>query len=157
LRIGTHSHGQGHETVFRQLLADRLGLEFEHVHIMQGDTDLVPQGHGTFGSRSSGLGGAVIKRASDRIVEKAKQIAAHRLEAAVEDIEFKGGRFAVAGTDKAVAWKDVARFAYAPRMLPPGMETGLMAMASFTPPAPTFPNGCHACEVEIDPDTGVIR
>jgi len=157
LLIGTHSHGQGHETVFRQLLTDRLGLEFEDVRIIQGDTDLVGHGHGTFGSRSSGLGGAVIKLASDRIVEKAKQIAAHKLEAAPEDIEFKNGRFAVAGTDRAVTWKDVARLAYAPRMLPPGMETGLMAMASFTPPAPTFPNGCHLCEVEIDPDTGVTR
>jgi carbon-monoxide dehydrogenase large subunit len=143
--------------VFRQLLTDRLGLEFEDVRIIQGDTDLVGHGHGTFGSRSSGLGGAVIKLASDRIVEKAKQIAAHKLEAAPEDIEFKNGRFAVAGTDRAVTWKDVARLAYAPRMLPPGMETGLMAMASFTPPAPTFPNGCHVCEVEIDPDTGVTR
>jgi carbon-monoxide dehydrogenase large subunit len=157
LLIGTHSHGQGHETVFRQLLADRLGLDFEDVRIVQGDTDLVGHGHGTFGSRSSGLGGAVIKLASDRIVEKAKQIAAHKLEAAADDIEFKNGRFTVAGTDKAVAWKDVAKLAYAPRMLPPGMETGLMAMASFTPPAPTFPNGCHICEVEIDPDTGVTR
>ncbi len=157
LLIGTHSHGQGHETVFRQLLADRLGLEFEDVRIVQGDTDLVGHGHGTFGSRSSGLGGAVIKLASDRILEKAKQIAAHRLEAAAEDIEFENGRFAVAGTDRAVAWKEVARLAYAPRMLPPGMETGLMAMASFTPPAPTFPNGCHVCEIEIDPDTGAAR
>lgn len=157
LLIGTHSHGQGHETVFRQLLSDRLGLEFEDVRILQGDTDLVGHGHGTFGSRSSGLGGAVIKLASDRIVEKAKQIAAHKLETAAEDIEFKDGRFIVAGTDKAVAWKEVAKLAYAPRMLPPGMETGLMAMASFTPPAPTFPNGCHVCEVEIDPDTGVTR
>ena len=157
LLIGTHSHGQGHETVFRQLLSDRLGLEFEDVRIVQGDTDLVGHGHGTFGSRSSGLGGAVIKLASDRILEKAKQIAAHRLETAPEDIEFKDGRFTVAGTDRAVAWKDVAKLAYAPRMLPAGMETGLMAMASFTPPAPTFPNGCHVCEIEIDPDTGVTR
>jgi carbon-monoxide dehydrogenase large subunit len=157
LLIGTHSHGQGHETVFRQLLTDRLGLEFEDVRIVQGDTDLVGHGHGTFGSRSSGLGGAVIKLASDRIVEKAKQIAAHKLEAAADDIEFKNGIFSVAGTDRGVAWKDVAKLAYSPRMLPPGMETGLMAMASFTPPAPTFPNGCHVCEVEIDPDTGVTR
>jgi carbon-monoxide dehydrogenase large subunit len=157
LLIGTHSHGQGHETVFRQLLTDRLGLDFEDVRIIQGDTDLVGHGHGTFGSRSSGLGGAVIKLASDRIVEKAKQIAAHKLETAADDIEFKDGRFIVAGTDKAVAWKEVAKLAYAPRMLPPGMETGLMAMASFTPPAPTFPNGCHICEVEIDPDTGATR
>jgi carbon-monoxide dehydrogenase large subunit len=157
LLIGTHSHGQGHETVFRQLLSDRLGLDFEDIRIVQGDTDQVAHGHGTFGSRSSGLGGAVIKLSADRVVEKAKQIAAHKLEAAAEDIEFKTGRFVVAGTDRAVAWKEVARLAYSPRLLPPGMETGLMAMASFTPPAPTFPNGCHICEVEIDPDTGVVR
>jgi carbon-monoxide dehydrogenase large subunit len=157
LLIGTHSHGQGHETVFRQLLSDRLGLEFEDIRIVQGDSDIVAHGHGTFGSRSSGLGGAVIKLASERIVDKAKQIAAHRLEAAADDIEFKNGRFAVAGTDKAIAWKEVAKLAYAPRMLPPGMEAGLAATAGFTPPAPTFPNGCHICELEIDPDTGVIR
>lgn len=157
LLIGTHSHGQGHETVFRQLLADKLGLEFEDIRIVQGDSDIVAHGHGTFGSRSSGLGGAVIKLASERIVEKAKQIAAHRLEAAPDDIEFRNGRFAVAGTDKAVTWKEVAKLAYAPRMLPPGMEAGLAATAGFTPPAPTFPNGCHVCEVEIDPDTGVVR
>jgi len=157
LLIGTHSHGQGHETVFRQLLSDKLGLEFEEIRIVQGDSDAVPHGHGTFGSRSSGLGGAVIKLASERVIEKAKQIAAHRLEAAADDIEFKDGRFTVAGTDRGVAWKEIAKQAYAPRMLPPGMEAGLAAKAGFTPPAPTFPNGTHFAEVEIDPDTGVIR
>ncbi|MCW5770917.1 MAG: xanthine dehydrogenase family protein [Rhodospirillaceae bacterium] len=157
LLIGTHSHGQGHETVFRQLLADRLGLDFDQVRIVQGDSDAVPQGHGSFGSRSSGLGGAVIKLASERVLEKAKQIAAHNLEAAAEDIEFKAGKFAVAGTDRAIAWNDVARLSFAARMLPPGMETGLGAKASFTPPAPTFPNGCHICEVEIEPETGITR
>ncbi len=154
LLIGTHNHGQGHETVFRQVLADQLGLEFENIRILQGDTDTVAHGHGTFGSRSSGLGGTAIVRASARIVEKAKQIAAHRLEAAADDIEFKNGRFAVAGTDKSLSWNDVARTAYAPRLLPGGMEVGLAAAAGFTPPQPTFPNGCHVCEVEIDRDTG---
>ncbi|MGH8432366.1 MAG: xanthine dehydrogenase family protein molybdopterin-binding subunit, partial [Solimonas sp.] len=105
----------------------------------------------------SGMGAAVIGRASDRIIEKGRQIAAHRLEAAPEDIEFKAGRFAVAGTDKALAWKEVAELAYSARMLPPKMETGLAASASFTPPAPTFPNGAHVSEVEIDPETGVVR
>jgi carbon-monoxide dehydrogenase large subunit len=157
LLIGTHSHGQGHETVFRQLLADRLGLAFDDVRIVQGDTDAVPHGHGTFGSRSSGLGGAVIKLASERIVDKAKQIAAHKLETAPEDIEFKDGQFVVAGTDRSVAWKEVAGLAYGARTIPAGMEVGLMATAGFTPPAPTFPNGCHISEVEIDPDTGSIR
>jgi carbon-monoxide dehydrogenase large subunit len=156
LLIGTHNHGQGHETVFRQLISERLGLDFEDIRIIQGDTDAVTHGHGTFGSRSSGLGGTAIVRASDRVIEKAKQIAAHRLEAAVDDIEFKNGRFAVAGTDKAIGWKEMARTAYAPRLLPAAMEVGLAAAAGFTPPSPTFPNGCHICEVEIDPETGVV-
>jgi carbon-monoxide dehydrogenase large subunit len=157
LLIGTHNHGQGHETVFRQFLFDRLGLDFDQIRILQGDTDLVTHGHGTFGSRSSGMGAAVIGRAAERVIDKGRQIAAHRLEAAADDIEFANGRFVVAGTDRAVSWAEIARLAYSPRMLPPGMETGLIAFASFTPPAPTFPNGCHVCEVEIDPDTGSVR
>ncbi len=157
LMIGTHNHGQGHETAFRQLVSDRLGLDFEDIRIVQGDTDLVAHGHGTFGSRSAGMAAAVIGRASERIIEKGKQIAAHKLEAAPEDIEFRDGRFAIAGTDKTLAWKEVARLAYSPRMLPPKIETGLAVHASFTPPAPTFPNGCHVCELEVDPETGAAR
>ncbi|MCX7313363.1 MAG: molybdopterin-dependent oxidoreductase [Alphaproteobacteria bacterium] len=157
LLIGTHSHGQGHETVFRQLLSDRLGLDFEEIRIVQGDTDAILHGHGSIGSRVSGLGSAVIARASDRVLDKARLIAGHRLEASADDINFKDGVFVVAGTDRKITLQDVARAAYAPPQLPPGMETGLFAHASFTPPAPTFPNGCHVCEVEIDPETGTIK
>ncbi len=155
LAVGTHNHGQGHETVFKQLIADRLGLDFASIRVVQGDTDLVAFGHGTFGSRSSGLGGAAIGAASDRIVEKCTAIACHMLEAASGDIEFIDGEFRIAGTDRAIAFKDVARAAFVRAALPPGVEPGLMADGVFVPPAPTFPNGCHVAEVEIDPETGV--
>jgi len=155
--MGTHSHGQGHETVFRQLLADKLGLEFEQVHYVQGDTDLIAYGRGTFGSRSSGIGGAALSAAGDMIIDKGRKIAAHKLEAAEQDIRFEDGAFAIAGTDRAIDLTEVARTAFAPAQLPPGMEPGLRAYAGFVPPAPTFPNGCHICEIEIDPETGIAE
>ena len=157
LYVGTHNHGQGHETVFKQLIADRLGLDFASIRIVQGDTDLVAFGHGTFGSRSSGLGGAAIGAASDKIVEKCAGIAAHMLEAAAGDIEFVDGEFRITGTDRAIAFKEVARAAFVRAALPPGIEPGLMADGVFVPPAPTFPNGCHVAEVEIDPQTGTVK
>jgi carbon-monoxide dehydrogenase large subunit len=154
LLMGTHSHGQGHETVMRQVLVQRLGLDFERIRYVQGDTDLVPYGHGTGGSRVSGLGTAAVLRAADRIVEKGRLIAAERLEAAVEDIEFRDGRFAVAGTDRGLGLAEIARIALTPGALPAGMDSGLAAFASFKPSGPTFPNACHVAEVEIDPETG---
>ncbi len=154
LYVGTHNHGQGHETVFKQLLADRLGLDFASIRVVQGDTDLVAFGNGTFGSRSSGLGGAAIGAASDKIIEKCAGIAAHMLEAAVGDIDFNDGEFRITGTDRALAFKEVARAAFVRAALPPGIEPGLMADGVFVPPAPTFPNGCHVVEVEIDRQTG---
>lgn len=157
LTVGTLSHGQGHETVFRQLLSDTLGLEFERVRYVQGDTDIVAYGHGTYGSRSSGLGGGVIKRASDKIVEKGKQVAAHHFETAADDIAFDDGIFSVAGTDRAITIHDVARIAHSYRDLPPDMDVGLSATATFSHPGPTFPNGCHCCELEIDPETGATE
>ncbi len=157
LMMGTHSHGQGHETVFRQLLADKLGLEFEQIRFQQGDTDVVSHGHGTFGSRSAVLGGSALVRASEMIVEQGTSIAAHVLEAATEDIEFEDGSFQVAGTDKAMSLADVAAAALNPAVRPPGMDAGLRAFATFTPPGPTFPNACHVCEVELDPETGKIE
>ena len=156
VKLGTHNHGQGHETVFRQLLADRLGLDFEQIRYVQGDTDQVPFGHGTFGSRSSGLGGGALAKAADKIVEKGKLIAAHHFEADAGDIAFDDGAFSVAGTDRAINLTEVARIAHAPALYPPGMDGGLSAFATHKPPAPTFPNGTHICEVEIDPDTGVL-
>ena len=157
LIMGTHNHGQGHETIFRQMLSDMLGLEFEQVRIAQGDSDVATMGTGTFGSRSSGVGGASVRLAADRIVEKCRIVVAHHLEAAPEDIEFADGTFAVAGTDRSMSLTDAARHAHDFMTAPPGFELGLDAWAAWSPPAPTFPNGAHACEVEIDPETGTAE
>lgn len=156
LLSGVHSHGQGHATVFRQVVAEKLGLEEHQIRFIQGDTDLVPYGHGTGGSRASGLAGTAFAMAADRVAEKGKAIAAHMLESAVEDVEFTDGVFNVVGTDQKVTFADVAKTAHTVRALPPGMDSGLKAFASFTPPGPTFPNACHICEVLLDPDTGEI-
>jgi len=154
LIMGTHNHGQGHETIFRQMLADMLGLEFERVRLVQGDSDISMMGTGTFGSRTSGVGGASIQLAAEKIIAKCKPLVAHHLEVAVEDIEFDDGIFTVAGTDKNMGLADAARHAHNFMTAPPGFELGLDEWASWSPPAPTFPNGCHIAEVEIDPDTG---
>ncbi len=156
LVMGTHNHGQGHETVFRQILADKLGLEFEQVRLQQGDSDSVIAGTGTFGSRSSGVGGASIQLAADRVIDKCRKVAAHKLEAAEEDIEFADGGFTVAGTDRTMTLIDAAKAVQHFMTAPPGMEVGLSEWAAWSPPAPTFPNGCHVCEVEIDRDTGAL-
>ena len=154
LIMGTHNHGQGHETIFRQILSDKLGLEFEQIVLSQGDTDKVIAGTGTFGSRSSGVGGASIMMAADKIINKCRIVAAHQLEAAEEDIEFDDGIFTVAGTDRTVSLIDAAKAAQNFMTAPPGMEPGMDEWAAWRPPAPTFPNGCHVCEVEIDIETG---
>lgn len=155
--MGTHNHGQGHETVFRQLLADKLGLEFEQIRYQQGDSDHGMAGTGTFGSRSSGVGGAALMLAAEKIVETARRMAALHLEAAESDIEFSDGTFTVAGTDKTIGLKECAKLLQNFLTTPPGMDVGLNEWASWRPPAPTYPNGCHAVEVEIDPETGVTE
>ncbi|MDA1100116.1 MAG: xanthine dehydrogenase family protein molybdopterin-binding subunit [Proteobacteria bacterium] len=155
--MGTHSHGQGHETVFRQLLSDKLGLDFAAMRYVQGDTDLVGYGHGTGGSRVSGLGSGALLGAAEKIIDKGRLIAAHSLEAPEVDIDFVAGRFAVAGTDRSLSLTEIAAIAFEPALLPPGMESGLQGFATFKAPAPTFPNACHVAEVEIDPETGVFR
>jgi carbon-monoxide dehydrogenase large subunit len=157
LLLGTHNHGQGHETAFRQILADRLGLSPERVRIQAGDSDALAYGRGSFGSRSIVAGGAATIAAVTRIVEHGKRIAAHLLEASPADIEFTPGRFAIAGTDRAVTLDQVARAAYAPGQRPPGEDVGLVAQAAVAPGDATFPNGCHLCEVEVDPETGEVR
>ncbi len=156
LTVGTHSHGQGHETVFRQLLNDVLGLPFDRVRFVQGDTDKVAHGFGTFGSRSSGLAGAAIQRAAIKLIEKGKRIVAHEFEVAVSDIDFDDGTFRVTGTDLSKDIFDVAKKAYMAATLPRDIEPGFYEHATYSPTGPTFPNGCHACEVEIDPDTGQV-
>ena len=155
--MGTHSHGQGHETVFTQLVADRLGLEFEQVRYVQGDTDVVNHGGGTGGSRSAAIGSGALHRAAERLVEKGRRVAAHRLETAADDIEFQAGRFTVAGTDRSMSLREVVTACFDPGARPPEEDAGLSALATYTPRAPTFPNGCHICEIEIDPETGGLE
>jgi carbon-monoxide dehydrogenase large subunit len=153
---GCHSHGQGHETTFAQLVAERLGQPIENVSIVHGDTDKVQFGMGTYGSRSGAVGMTAIAKALDKIEAKAKKVASHLLEAAVSDIVFKDGRFTVAGTDKSAAWGEVSLHAYiAHKFTGAELEPGLKEGAFHDPTNFTFPAGCHVCEVEIDPETGV--
>jgi len=153
---GTFSHGQGHETVFAQLVSEWLGVPFEHIRLLQGDTDTVAFGRGTFASRSAMLGGNALRFACDAVIEKGKKFAAHFLEAAEPDIEFADGTFRIAGTDKTIGIVDVARRAYAPVGLPGELGIGLEASGAFGAEPPNFPNGCHVAEVEVDPDTGQV-
>ena len=155
--VGVHSHGQGHETVFRQLVTERLGLGFERIRYVQGDTDQVPYGGGTGGSRVAVLGGSALARAADRIIDRGRRLAAHSLECAVADVEFAEGRFEIPGTDRSISLQDVVRIAFSPARRPPDEEGGLSASAAFSPSGPTFPTGCHVCEVEIVPETGVVE
>ncbi|MBI3705497.1 MAG: xanthine dehydrogenase family protein molybdopterin-binding subunit [Rhizobiales bacterium] len=152
---GTHAHGQGHETTFAQLVSERLGIPFENVSIVHGDTDKVQFGMGTYGSRSGAVGMSAIVKALDKIEAKAKKVAAHMLEAAEGDIEFKDGKFTVAGTDKSATWGDVALNAYiAHKFTGAELEPGLKETSFYDPTNFTFPAGCHICEVEVDIDTG---
>jgi carbon-monoxide dehydrogenase large subunit len=157
LHVGTFSHGQGHETAFAQIVHARLGIPFEDIELVQGDTDTVEQGFGTGGSRSSQMGGVATSRASEAVLAKAKRIAAHLLEAGVADIEFHAGRFTVAGTDLTVTWPQVAAAAADPARLPAGEEPGLDERVLYKRSTEcNFPNGCHVAEVEIDPETGLL-
>jgi carbon-monoxide dehydrogenase large subunit len=152
---GTHSHGQGHETTFAQLVSERLGIPIDTISIVHGDTDKVQFGMGTYGSRSGAVGMSAIVKALDKIEAKAKKVAAHMLEAAEGDIEFKDGKFTVGGTDKSAAWGEVALNAYvAHRFSGQELEPGLKEGAFYDPTNFTFPAGCHICEVEVDPSTG---
>jgi carbon-monoxide dehydrogenase large subunit len=152
---GSHSHGQGHETTFAQLVSERLGIPMENISIVHGDTDKVQFGMGTYGSRSGAVGMSAIVKALDKIEAKAKKVAAYVLEAAEGDIEFKDGKFTVAGTDKSAAWGDVALNAYiAHKFVGADLEPGLKETSFYDPTNFTFPAGCHICEVEIDAETG---
>ncbi len=157
LAMGTHSHGQGHETAFRQIASELLGLEFDQISITYGDTDVVPHGKGTFGSRSISVGGVALQRAAEKIIDKAQKIAAHLLETAEADLRFDDGQFVVEGTDRTISLVEVAKAAYLPARMPADLEIGLAESAIVLPPGPTYPNGCHVCEVEIDRDTGVVE
>jgi carbon-monoxide dehydrogenase large subunit len=151
---GSHSHGQGHETTFAQVVADRFGVPIDNVQIVHGDTDKVQFGMGTYGSRSGAVGMSAIVKALDKVEAKAKKIAAHLLEASENDIVIENGELKVAGTDKKVPWFQMALGAYTAHNLPAGMEPGLKEGAFYDPTNFTFPAGCYICEVEVDPDTG---
>jgi len=155
--VGAHSHGQGHETAFPQVVADMLGIDESQIDIVHGDTSKIPFGMGTYGSRSLAVCGSAMVRATEKIIAKAKKIAAHLLEASETDIELKDGMFSIAGTDKSVAWGDVTLAAYVPHNYPlEDIEPGLEETAFYDPSNFTYPAGAYACEVEVDPDTGKV-
>ncbi len=161
--IGTMPAGQGHVTSYTQIVAQRLGLDPARIRIHQGDTDLVARGVGTFGSRSMPVGGSALRRAAERIIEILHPHASERLEAAAADVEFRNARFVVAGTDRGIGVAEVAAAlhraaaAEGTGQLPGGLGADISAQGTFQPVEPTFPNGCHACEIEIDPETGEAK
>ncbi|TRW98272.1 xanthine dehydrogenase family protein molybdopterin-binding subunit [Paracoccus sp. M683] len=154
---GSHSHGQGHETTFSQIVAERFGLPIENVSIVHGDTDKVQFGMGTYGSRSGAVGMSAIVKAMDKVEAKVRKIAAHVLEASEDDIVIENGAVKVAGTDKQMLWHEVGLAAYTAHNLPAGMEPGLKETAFYDPVNFTFPAGCYIAEVEVDPETGVTK
>ncbi len=157
LLTGSMDHGQGHATTFKQVLSEKLGIDADKIRYRWGDSDLVTMGIGTFGSRSAQLAGSAIVGAADRLIDKGRQIAAHMMEAASDDIVFERGRFLIAGTDRAVPIDEVARRAFQSSLLPDDIEVGFTERSNFGPEnAATFPSGAHVCEVEIDPDTGEV-
>ena len=155
--VGSHSHGQGHDTTFSQLAADQLGISMDDVEIVHGDTDQVPFGMGTYGSRSLAVGGVAITRSIDKIKEKGAAIAAHLLEASADDLEYAGGQWTVRGTDTSIGFGDVALTAYVPHNYPEGLEPGLEFSSFYDPANFTFPFGAHIAVVEVDTETGVVK
>lgn len=153
---GASAHGQGHETAFSQIVADRLGVAFEDVEILHGDTQISHKGLDTYGSRSLVVGGEALVRAADKVIEKAKPIAAHLLEASVDDIEFSGGRFGVRGTDQGLAMAEVAMATFAAHNLPDGVEPSLDSDATYDPVNFNYPHGTHLCAMEVDTETGGV-
>jgi len=155
---GSHSHGQGHETTFAQIVSEYLGVPLDQVEVVHGDTASVPFGMGTYGSRSLSVGGSALVKALNKVIEKGKQIAAHQLEASASDIVFEHGKFLVAGTDRGKTFAEVALAAYVPHDYPlERLEPGLEEGAFYDPSNFTYPAGCHIVEVEVDPDTGVVE
>ncbi|PUB16329.1 xanthine dehydrogenase family protein molybdopterin-binding subunit [Yoonia sediminilitoris] len=155
--VGAHSHGQGHETSFPQVISEMIGIPEDQIDIVHGDTSKIPFGMGTYGSRSLAVCGSAMVRAAEKVINKAKKIAAHLLEASDADIELKDGTFSVAGTDKSVAWGEVTLAAYVPHNYPlEDIEPGLEETAFYDPANFTYPAGAYACEVELDPETGKV-
>ena len=151
---GTFSHGQSHATTYAQCVSDWLGIPLDQIRLLQGDTDQVSFGRGTYASGSAIIGGNALKLAADEVIEKARKLAGFLLEASPEDLEFREGLFRIAGIDRSISIKDVARWTYHPARLPKEMRLGLEASAYFAAEPPGFPNGCHICEVEVDTTTG---
>jgi len=154
---GHHSHGQGHATVYAQMVSEFLGVPFESISLLQGDSDKVAMGRGTMGSRSMTVGGSALRNAANIIIEKGKKIAGHVLEASETDIEFTQGDFMVAGTDKKISIAELAKMSYTPVRWPPHLPMGLDAVGDFNNGAGNFPNGCQIAEVEVDKDTGKVE
>jgi carbon-monoxide dehydrogenase large subunit len=155
--LGTKNHGQGHETAFKQILFEKLALDPHEVQFIDGDTDRVAFGMGSNGSRSMVTGGTALVLAANKIIEKGKLIAAHMMEVGAGDVTFADGRFSVAGTDRSVTLKQVASASFLPARVPKGLPPGLIESATYSPEASTYPNGCHVCEVEVDPETGAVE
>jgi len=153
---GSHSHGQGHETTFAQVVADHMGISMDDIEIVHGDSDSVAFGMGTYGSRSLAVGGSAIVKSIDKVLEKGAKIAAHKLEAAEEDLEYAGGKWTVKGTDKSIGFGDIALTAYVPHDYPAGLEPGLDFSSFYDPTNFTYPFGCHIAIVEVDADTGKV-
>ncbi|MDO1445684.1 xanthine dehydrogenase family protein molybdopterin-binding subunit [Rhodocytophaga aerolata] len=154
---GTHAHGQGHETTFAQVVADRLGIPMADIEIVHGDSDSMAFGMGTYGSRSLAVGGSAIVKSIDKVIEKGKKIAAHKLEANAGDMEFANGKFTVKGTDKSISFGDVALTAYVPHVYPADLEPGLDFTSFYDPTNFTYPFGCHIAVVEVDKETGKVE
>jgi carbon-monoxide dehydrogenase large subunit len=153
---GASAHGQGHETAFSQIVADRLGVPFDDVEVLHGDTQVAAKGLDTYGSRSLVVGGEALVKATDKVIEKAKPVAAHLLEASVDDIEFSAGSFSVRGTDQGIGIADIAGAVFAAHNLPDGMEPSLDSDATYDPINFNFPHGTHLCAVEVDTETGQV-
>ena len=153
---GAHSHGQGHETTFAQVVADKFGIPLEDVDVVHGDSDSVAFGMGTYGSRSLAVGGSAIVKSIEKVIEKGAKIAAHKLEASVDDLEFEGGQWSVKGSDKSISFGDVALTAYVPHDYPEGVEPGLDFSSFYDPTNFTYPFGAHIAVVEVDPETGKV-
>ena len=156
--VGTSGHGQGHDTTYAQIVADKLGVDYDDIEVEEGDTDEIPQGMGTYGSRSAAVGGGAIVESAEKVIEKGRKIAAHQLEADPEDVEFENGEYQVAGApDRSMTIQDVAGASYLAHDIPDDMEPGLEATSFFDPENFVFPFGMHAAIVEVDPDTGEIE
>jgi carbon-monoxide dehydrogenase large subunit len=154
--VGSTAQGQSHETIYTQIVSERLGLDIEKIHVVEGDTSRLSWGTGTGAARTATIGGTAVYKAVDKVIEKGKRIAAHLMEAAEADIEFDNGVFQVAGTDRKIPFTQVAQAAFNPARLPKDIEIGLYETATWSPDVNNIPNSCHVCEVEIDPDTGTV-